>query len=88
MSQRSRPSPVHIKLSKAQRDQLLSAIQAHFATELDEEISYFKAKSLLTFFVAELGPYIYNQAVQDAHQFVQAKLSELEPTLYEPESTV
>ncbi|NEQ33579.1 MAG: DUF2164 domain-containing protein [Leptolyngbya sp. SIO4C5] len=86
MSQRQRHSPVHIKLSQEQQAQLLDAVQAHFATELDEEISYFKAKSLLAFFVAELGPLVYNQAIQDAHQFVQDKLAELEPTLYEPEA--
>ncbi|NJM85016.1 MAG: DUF2164 domain-containing protein [Leptolyngbyaceae cyanobacterium RM2_2_21] len=36
--------------------------------------------------MAELGPLVYNQAVQDAHQFMQDKLGDLESTLYEPET--
>ncbi|NJL85936.1 MAG: DUF2164 domain-containing protein [Leptolyngbyaceae cyanobacterium SM1_1_3] len=86
MNPRKSQSPVHIKLSQEQQEQLISSIRTHFETALDQEISYFHAKSLMTFFMAELGPLVYNQAVQDAHQFMQDKLGDLESTLYEPET--
>lgn len=44
-----------------------------------------KADLILDFFVRELGPQIYNQAVEDAHAFIQDKLIDLEPTLCVPE---
>jgi uncharacterized protein (DUF2164 family) len=38
--------------------------------------------------VKELGPPVYNQAIRDAHAFVQDKLLDLEGEFYEPESGV
>ncbi len=33
----------------------------------------------------QLGPPVYNQAIRDAHGFIQDKLIDLEGELYEPE---
>ena len=45
-----------------------------------------RAELLLDFFVKELGPPVYNQAIRDAHDFVAEKLVDLEGEFYEPES--
>jgi uncharacterized protein (DUF2164 family) len=63
---------------------VLDAIKRHFA-DLDEPISDFRAEGLLDFFVRELGPPVYNQAIRDACAFMQEKLTDLEGEIYEPE---
>ncbi len=52
---------------------------------LDEQISDSRAEKLLDFFVRELGPPVYNQAIRDAHSFFEEKLTDLEGEFYEPE---
>lgn len=76
---------LHVKITKEQYDELLNQARAYLTDELDAEISYFQAKRIVDFFIHKLGPTVYNQAVQDAHQFVQRQLMDLESTLYEPE---
>ena len=52
--------------------------------EFDEELSPFRAEQLLDFFLAALGPHVYNQAVQDARGFMQRKLDELDGEVAAP----
>ena len=79
------PSPMRIRLSDERRADLMRAIQAYVSEQFDEEISEYKAGLLLDFFVARLGPSVYNQAIRDAHGFFQEKLADLEGDFYEPE---
>ena len=41
--------------------------------------------TILDFFVKQLGPPAYNQAIKDAHAFIEDKLVDLEDEFYEPE---
>ncbi len=75
---------MHIRLSDDRRTRLLEHTALFFNDELDQEISPFQAERLLDFFVKELGPPVYNQAIQDARGFVQSKLEDLEGEFYEP----
>lgn len=77
---------LHVKIKKDQYDRLLDTTRAFLTDELDVEVSYFNARKIADFFIHELGPTIYNQAIQDAHQFAQHALMDLESTLYEPET--
>lgn len=61
-------------------------IKEFFYSEFDDDLSDFRAKHLLDFFVAQLGPPVYNQAINDAHKFIEEKLSALNGELYEPEN--
>ena len=79
------PSPMRIRLSPERRSVLVDVIQRHFADEFDEELSPFRAEQLLDFFVAELGPPVYNQGVRDAASFIQARLADIEGDVYERE---
>jgi len=79
------PKTMRIKLSDERRADLLAAVKHHLAKEHEIELSDFQAKGLLEFFLRQLGPSVYNQAVQDARAFMQEKLSDLEGEFYEPE---
>ena len=77
---------MRIKLSDERRDQIVRALQALFSSELDREVSDFQAGLLVDFFIRELGPPVYNQAIQDARAFFQEKLEDLEGDFHEPEA--
>lgn len=66
-----------IELSKELRQDLLGSIKEFFLKERDEELSDFQASLLLDFILAELAPPIYNQAIEDAHRFMAAKIEDL-----------
>ena len=76
---------MRIQLSSERRSLLIHAIQGFFRDELDEDIGELKASLVLDFFVKQLGPPVYNQAIRDAHGFIQDKLIDLEGEFYEPE---
>ena len=78
-------SPMRIRLSPERRAALVEAIQRHFQAEFDEPISDFRAEGLLDFFVAELGPPVYNQGVRDAAGYVADKLADIEGEIFERE---
>lgn len=75
-----------IELSKERKKALVKAIRGYFDEQLDQDIGDLKAGLLLDFFVAELGPTVYNQAIRDAHAYVADKLIDIEGELYEPEA--
>jgi uncharacterized protein (DUF2164 family) len=76
---------MRIKLSAERRAALLRAVKEHFAAELDEPLSDFRANGLLEFFVRELGPPVYNQGVRDASSYMQQKLADIEGEVTEIE---
>ena len=55
-----------IELGKKEREQAVASIKRYFAEELPEPIGDLPAGLLLNFFLEEIGPAIYNQAVGDA----------------------
>lgn len=76
---------MRIRLSDERRADLVARIQRHLREQFEEEVGELKAGLLLDFFVKELGPAVYNQAIKDAHDFVADKLVDLEGEFYEPE---
>lgn len=80
-------SPMRIRLTDERRARVLTSMKKYFAESFDEEISDFRAEQLLEFFVRELGPAVYNQAIRDAHSFFEEKLVDLEGEFYEPEAS-
>lgn len=77
---------MNIELREERQKVLVEKVQVYFEKELDQSIGQLKAEMILEFFVKELGPEIYNQAIDDAHTFIQEKLIDLESTLYMPEN--
>jgi uncharacterized protein (DUF2164 family) len=79
-------SPLRIKLAPERRSMLVEAIQRQFEAEFEEPLSDFRAEQLLDFFVAELGPPVYNQGVRDASSYIADKLIDIEGDVFERES--
>ena len=76
---------MRIRLDPERRTMLLDAIARFYREEFDEPLSDFRAATLLDFFVAELGPPVYNQGVRDAAGYVSEKLLDIEGEVYERE---
>jgi uncharacterized protein (DUF2164 family) len=76
---------MRIQLSDERRAHLIEAIRQQFRVDFDEDLSAFRAESLLDFFLRELGPPVYNQGVRDAASFVQDKLLDIEGEIFERE---
>jgi uncharacterized protein (DUF2164 family) len=76
---------MRIELTDERKAKMVSAIQRYFAESLDSEIGDLGAELLLEFFIRELGAPVYNQAIRDAHGFMQEKLEDLSGEFYEPE---
>jgi uncharacterized protein (DUF2164 family) len=72
-----------IELSKQVRDDAIASIQQYFERNLPEPIGALPASLLLNYFVEEIGPAIYNQAIVDAQARLQQRVADLEGELYE-----
>jgi uncharacterized protein (DUF2164 family) len=67
-----------IELSKDVRAQAVASIERWFMENADEPIGNIQAAALLKFFIAEIAPSVYNQAIADAQQRLQARVAELD----------
>ncbi|CAD6560402.1 DUF2164 domain-containing protein [Paraburkholderia sabiae] len=72
-----------IELDKDTRNEAIASLQRYFAENMDEPIGNIQAGALLGFFVEEIGPAIYNLAVQDAQERMMARVSELDIECHE-----
>ncbi|HRH90205.1 MAG TPA: DUF2164 domain-containing protein [Rubrivivax sp.] len=69
---------MNIELPKDARAQAVASIERWFEENADEPIGNIQAAALLNFFVAEIGPSLYNQAIADAQQRLLARVAELD----------
>lgn len=74
-----------IELSKEAKAQAISSIEKYFQENLDERIGNMAAASLLSFFLDEIGPSIYNKAVADVQERLQARVADLDIEVHEDE---
>ncbi len=74
-----------IELPKDQRAQAIQSIERYFREHMDEPIGNIAAGALLGFFLEEVGPSIYNQAVADVQERLQARVMELDIEVHEDE---
>ena len=74
-----------IELSKQARSDAITSIQRYFQENMPEPIGNMAATLLLNYFVEEVAPTIYNQAIADAQARIQQRMSDLEGELYAPE---
>jgi uncharacterized protein (DUF2164 family) len=76
---------MRIRITDERRERVLRELRRFFAERFDRELSEYQAGELLDFFVKELGAPVYNQAIHDAHAFLEEKLTDLEGEFFEPE---
>jgi uncharacterized protein (DUF2164 family) len=76
---------VTIELDKEIERRLLTSIKRYFAEELESEIGDLKATLVLRFILKEIGPVIYNRAVDDVSRHVREIVDEIDGVCFEPE---
>ncbi len=74
-----------IELSAEQRKEAIASIERYFHENMDEEIGNIAAGGLLGFFLEELGPVVYNRAVADVQERLQARVMEVDIEIHEDE---
>lgn len=74
-----------IEISKEARKQAIASIERYFHENMEEPIGNIGAGALLGFFLEEIGPLVYNQAVAEAQERLQMRVSELDIELHEDE---
>ena len=74
-----------IELGKEAKAQAVASIERYFRENMDEPIGNVAAGGLLGFILEEIGPAIYNKAVFDVQERLQARVSELDLEVHEDE---
>jgi uncharacterized protein (DUF2164 family) len=74
-----------IELSKEARAQAIASIERYFNEHMEERIGNIAAGALLGFFLDEVGPSIYNSAVAEVQERLQARILELDIEVHEDE---
>ncbi len=72
-----------IELPKDLRQQAVASIQRWFDAHMDEPIGNVAAGGLLGYFLEEIAPLVYNQAVADVQERLQARLAEIDLEVHE-----
>ena len=74
-----------IELNREARSQAVASIERYFTEELDQRIGNIGASALLSFFLEEIGPLVYNQAVTQVQERLQERIQELDIEFNEEE---
>jgi uncharacterized protein (DUF2164 family) len=74
-----------ITLNKDSRAAAVTSIERYFKEDLDERIGNIRAAALLSFFLEEIGPSIYNQAVADVQERLLHRVTEVDIECHEDE---
>jgi uncharacterized protein (DUF2164 family) len=72
-----------IEIPKEVRQQAISSIERYFQENMDEKIGNITAGALLSFFVEEIGPVIYNMAVTEVKERLQTRIMEIDLEVHE-----
>ena len=72
-----------IELTKEDRAQAIASIERYFRENMEEKIGNVAAGGLLGYFLEEIGPLVYNQAVADVQERLQARIAELDIEVHE-----
>ncbi|MCU6713049.1 DUF2164 domain-containing protein [Paenibacillus sp. J5C_2022] len=73
---------IPIRLPKEDKMEIIKSVQAYFEEERSESIGDLGAEQLIDFFVKELGPYLYNKAIDDARILINERINQIEDELY------
>jgi len=74
-----------IEISKEARKEAIASIERYFQENMEERIGNIAAGALLGFFLDEIGPTVYNKAVADVQERLQARIMELDIEVHEDE---
>ena len=74
-----------IELPKEARTEAVASIERYFRENMEEKIGNIAAAALLNFFIEEIGPSIYNQAVADVQERLLQRVTEVDIECHEDE---
>jgi uncharacterized protein (DUF2164 family) len=74
-----------IELAKENRAQAIESIKRYTELNFDEPLGNLAAAALLDYFLVEIAPAIYNQAVADVQARLQARVMEIDAEVFEDE---
>ncbi|MBK7276992.1 MAG: DUF2164 domain-containing protein [Betaproteobacteria bacterium] len=74
-----------IELSREERAQALTSIERYFNENMEQRIGNIAAGALLAFFLEEIGATVYNKAVAEVQERMQARVLELDIEVHEEE---
>ncbi|ALS28514.1 hypothetical protein IJ21_31200 [Paenibacillus sp. 32O-W] len=70
------------KLPREEKEALIERIRLYFEEERSETIGRLAAEQLLDWMLGEIGPYAYNQGVEDARVLAAERSQSLDDELY------
>jgi uncharacterized protein (DUF2164 family) len=76
---------MNLEISKQVRAETIASLKRYFEENMPEPIGDLPAGLLLSFFVEEVGPAIYNQAIADAQARMQQHAADLHGELFAEE---
>jgi uncharacterized protein (DUF2164 family) len=74
-----------IELTKEARASAVASIERYHLENFDTKIGNIQAGALLNFFLEEIGPSVYNQAVAEVQERLMVRVSELDIEHHEDE---
>jgi len=74
-----------IEISKEARKEAIASIERYFTENMEDKIGNIAAGALLGFILEEIGPVIYNKAVTDVQERLQARIMEVDIEIHEDE---
>jgi len=72
---------VSLDLSPERRAELIKRLRGAYAAEFEENLSDFRAETLLQLVLKAVGPAVYNQGVKDAQALMQSRLDDFDGEL-------
>ncbi|MGI6357875.1 MAG: DUF2164 family protein [Bacillota bacterium] len=66
-----------IKLDKETVQLMVEEVKQFFLEQRDEELSDFQARVFVEFILSKAGFHIYNQAIQDAHDYMVERVEDM-----------
>ena len=72
-----------IEIPRDAREEAIGSIELYFQENMEERIGNIAAGALLDFFLEEVGPCVYNKAVSDVQERLQARIMEVDIELHE-----
>ncbi len=67
-----------IEIPREARKEAVASIERYFRENMEEPIGNIAAGALLGYFLEEIGPLVYNQAVAEVQERLQMRVSDLD----------
>ena len=68
---------MEIELTREVREVLIESLKKYFWNEREEEINNLGAELLLDYIVNNIGPHIYNKAIEDSYAYMYERIEDL-----------